>query len=103
MKMKTIDIRYKVTEDESFLMLEFRQFIEDSTSVSISVVRHPFERSVIQVIISSAFLYLRLVSAYQDKISAGYFRRLIERKYGHVSFPNFITFILRRAGKICRL
>ena len=52
------------------------------------------------------FVLFRLVSAYQDKIvTGGHFlkmRSMMERYYGVVSFPNFVTLILRRAGRLCR-
>jgi len=71
--------------------IDIRKLAESSGSISISVVRNPFER---------------LVSAYQDKIVTGgnflKMRSMMERYYGVVSFPNFVTLILRRAGRLCR-
>ena len=68
-----------------------RQALNQTTSFSI--VRHPF---------------VRLVSAFQDKLvdnSDHFYRGVyneIKKKYGEVTFPNFVQMILDKSPKKCK-
>ena len=112
-QMRKMDIRSIYSEDQSNVkVFQSRKLAESSRSISISVVRNPFERwkcllmMFCDVMWWYHFVVIRLVSAYQDKIvTSGHFlkmKSLMERYYGFVSFPNFVTLILRKAGRLCR-
>ena len=72
------------------------------------MVRHPFERSLSICLDPSYNPICRLVSAYQDKVVDGSdssyarVRYNLLRRYGEVSFANFVHQILDRSPNNCR-